>query len=291
MNELTAGLWLQWEGHWDALLGMALVLGAYLLGVGPLRERHNLADSVDSRQVATFTAGMMVVFFALTSPLHILSERFLFSMHMVQHVLLTLIAPPLLVLGTPAWLVRPMLRPNWAFRAARLLTHPIAAIALFNIIFSIWHIPALYNSSLNSEAFHALEHIMMVATAMLMWWPLASNMPELPRLNYPLQLGYLFALSVAQIIVFAIITFAEEPIYDFYVNAPRIWGLSPLLDQQLGGIIMKVGSGIYFLTLLIIIFFKWFNQEEAERKQESAEYYGNDDNDRDDDPGLEEIYR
>lgn len=291
MNELTAGLWLQWEGHWDALLGMALILGAYLLGVGPLRERHNLADSVDSRQVATFTAGMMVVFFALTSPLHILSERFLFSMHMVQHVLLTLIAPPLLVLGTPAWLIRPMLRPNWAFRAARLLTHPIAAIALFNIIFSIWHIPALYNSSLNSEAFHALEHIMMVSTAMLMWWPLASNMPELPRLNYPLQLGYLFALSVAQIIVFAIITFAEEPIYEFYVNAPRIWGLSPLLDQQLGGIIMKVGSGIYFLTLLIIIFFKWFNQEEAERKQEAAEYYGNDDNDRDDDPGLEEIYR
>lgn len=291
MNELTAGLWLQWEGHWDALLGMALVLGAYLLGVGPLRERHNLADYVDSRQVATFTAGMMVVFFALTSPLHILSERFLFSMHMVQHVLLTLIAPPLLVLGMPAWLIRPMLRPNWAFRTARLLTHPIAAIALFNIIFSIWHIPALYNSSLNSEAFHALEHIMMVATAMLMWWPLASNMPELPRLNYPLQLGYLFALSVAQIIVFAIITFAEEPIYEFYVNAPRIWGLSPLLDQQLGGIIMKVGSGIYFLTLLIIIFFKWFNQEEAERKQESAEYYGSDDNDRDDDPGLEEIYR
>lgn len=291
MNELTAGLWLQWEGHWDALLGMALVLGAYLLGVGPLRERHNLADYVDARQVATFTAGMMVVFFALTSPLHILSERFLFSMHMIQHVLLTLIAPPLLVLGTPAWLIRPMLRPNWAFRAARLLTHPIAAIALFNIIFSIWHIPALYNSSLNSEAFHALEHIMMVATAMLMWWPLASNMPELPRLNYPLQLGYLFALSVAQIIVFAIITFAEEPIYEFYVNAPRIWGLSPLLDQQLGGIIMKVGSGIYFLTLLIIIFFKWFNQEEAERKQEAAEYYGNDDNDRDDDPGLEEIYR
>lgn len=291
MNELTAGLWLQWEGHWDALLGMALVLGAYLLGVGPLRERHNLADYVDSRQVATFTAGMMVVFFALTSPLHILSERFLFSMHMVQHVLLTLIAPPLLVLGTPAWLIRPMLRPNWAFRAARLLTHPIAAIALFNIIFSIWHIPALYNSSLSSEAFHALEHIMMVSTAMLMWWPLASNMPELPRLNYPLQLGYLFALSVAQIIVFAIITFAEEPIYEFYVNAPRIWGLSPLLDQQLGGIIMKVGSGIYFLTLLIIIFFKWFNQEEAERKQESAEYYGSDDNDRDDDPGLEEIYR
>ena len=298
MDELTAGLWLQWEAHWDALAGMALLLGAYLLGVGPLRERYNLADSVEPRQVANFTAGMVVVFFALTSPLHILSESFLFSMHMVQHVLLTLIAPPLLVLGTPAWLLRPLLRPNWAFRGARALTHPIAAFGVFNIVFSIWHIPALYDSSLHSEAVHAAEHILMVGTAMLMWWPLTSNMPELPRLSYPMQIGYLFVLSVAQIIVFAIITFAESPIYDFYVNAPRIWGLTPLLDQQLGGIIMKVGSGIYFLTLLIIVFFKWFNQEEEERRLEAAEYYGSrndDDNDNDygraDEPELEDLYR
>lgn len=291
LNEFGMPLWLQWEAHWDVLLGLALLMGAYLLGVGPLRERHNLSDYVNPRQVATFTAGVMVIFFALTSPLHILSERFLFSMHMVQHVLLTLIAPPLLILGTPDWLLRPLLRPNWAFRTVRVATNPIVAFALFNIVFSIWHIPALYNSSLNSEAVHAIEHIMMVGTAVLMWWPLSSNMPELPRLNYPLQMGYLFILSVAQIIVFAIITFAEEPIYDFYVNAPRIWSLPPLLDQQLGGIIMKVGSGIYFLALLIIIFFKWFNQEEEERKLDAAERYGRpDDYKRADGPVTEDGY-
>ncbi len=274
MNEIAGSLWLQWNAHWDAMLGLALLLGAYMLGVGPLRERYKLADYVDTRQMATFTAGVVVIFFALTSPLHVLSERFLFSMHMVQHVLLTLIAPPLLVLGTPAWLLRPLLRPNWAFRTARVATHPLVGFAAFNIIFSIWHIPALYNSSLHSELVHAVEHISMVGTAMLMWWPLTSNMPELPRVDYPFQMGYLFLMSVAQIIVFAIITFAEEPIYEFYVNAPRLWHLPPLLDQQIGGIIMKVGSGVYFLTLLIIVFFKWFNEEERIRKLDAEEHYG-----------------
>lgn len=291
MNEIAGSLWLQWEAHWDAMAGLALLLGVYLYGVGPLRERHKLAECAEPRQIATFCAGIVVIFFALASPLHILSEQFLFSMHMSQHVLLTLIAPPLLVLGTPDWLIRPLLRPNWSFRLARALTHPVTAFATFNVVFSVWHIPALYNSSLHSEAVHAVEHIMMVGTAILMWWPLTSNLPELPRLDYPFQMGYIFILSIAQIIVFAIITFAEEPIYDFYVQAPRLWGLSPLLDQQLGGIIMKVGSGIYFIVLLIIIFFKWFNQEEAVRKLDSEEQYGKKDDGWADGPTLEDSYR
>ena len=291
MNDIAGSLWLQWEAHWDAMAGLALLLGTYLYGIGPLRERYRLAEYAESWQIATFCAGIVVIFFALASPLHILSERFLFSMHMSQHVLLTLIAPPLLVLGTPDWLIRPLLRPNWSFRAARVLTHPVTAFAAFNVVFSIWHIPALYNSSLTSEAVHAVEHIMMVATAILMWWPLTSNLPELPRLDYPFQMGYIFILSIAQIIVFAIITFAEEPIYEFYVQAPRIWSLSPLLDQQLGGIIMKVGSGIYFVILLIVIFFKWYNQEEAVRKLDSEEQYGKRDDGRADGPALEDNYR
>ncbi len=291
LNEITGSLWLQWEAHWDAMAGLALLLGAYLFGVGPVRERYNLADYVAPRQIATFSAGIVVIFFALASPIHILSERFLFSMHMLQHVLLTLIAPPLLILGTPDWLIRPLLRPNWSFRLARGLTHPVVALGAFNVVFSIWHIPALYNSSLSSEAVHAVEHIMMVATAILMWWPLTSNLPELPRLDYPFQMGYIFILSIAQIIVFAIITFAEEPIYEFYIQAPRIWSLSPLLDQQLGGIIMKVGSGIYFLILLIVIFYKWFNQEEEVRKLDSEEQYGKRDDNWTDNPTLEDGYR
>ena len=276
MDELAGSLWTHWHGHPDALVGLAVVEGAYLLGVGPLRERFGLAESSDPRQVATFTAGVLVILVSLVSPIHVLADGFLFSAHMLQHVMLTLVAPPLLILGTPDWLIRPLLRPNWAFRLARLATHPLIAFAAFNIIFSIWHIPAVYHTSVTNHAVHIGEHLLFIGTAVLMWWPITSVMPELPRISYPFQMGYLFLLSVAQIIVFAIITFAKEPLYEFYVSAPRISALSPLFDQQVGAIIMKIGGGAIFMTLLVIIFFRWFNQEEEDRRKAEAsqrEYY------------------
>ena len=93
-----------------------------------------------------------------------------------------------------------------------------------------------------------------------MWWPLCSQITTIPRLIYPLHMMYLFVMSLSQIIVFGIITFASDPIYTHYVDAPRIWNISPLVDQQLGGIIMTVGSGFLFLSLLIITFFKWASE-------------------------------
>lgn len=266
MNELAGSVWTHWHGHPDAILGLALIEGAYLLGVGPLRERYNLADDVEPRQIANFTAGILVIFIALSSPIHVLSDNYLFSAHMLQHVLLTLVAPPLLILGMPEWLLRPLLRPNLSFRVARITTHPIAAFALFNVVFSIWHVPALYETSVNHHSIHIAEHVVFIGTALLMWWPIASTMPELPRISHPMQMAYLFSLSVAQIIVFATITFAKEPLYEFYANAPRISALSPLVDQQLGAIIMKIGGGVFFMTLFIIVFFRWFGHEESRRE-------------------------
>ena len=174
----------------------------YLLGIGPLREKHNLAESADPRQVATFTLGVIVIFVSLLSPLHVLSDHYLFSAHMVQHLLLTLVAPPLLIIGTPDWLIRPLLRPNFMFRLARLLTRPVLAFVAFSVIFSLWHIPSLYNLSVTNYLVHIAEHLIFMATAVLMWWPITSVMPELPRLSYPLQMMYLFLLSIAQIMVF-----------------------------------------------------------------------------------------
>ncbi len=262
MDPVLESIWTHWHAHPEALIGLALLQGGYMLGVGPLRERYNLADGVEPRQIATFTAGVLVIYVALLSPIHVLSDNFLFSVHMTQHVLLSLVAPPLLLLGTPDWLLRPLLRPNLVFRAARLATHPIIAFALFNIAFSLFHVPALYNASVTHHWLHVVEHLIFIGTAVLMWWPIGSMMPELPRLNYPLQMMYLFALSIAQIIVFAIVTFSEKPLYEVYVNAPRVLNISPLLDQQIGALIMKVGGGTLFLTLLIIVFFRWFKHEE-----------------------------
>ena len=245
--------------------------GAYLLGVGPLRERYKLADGADPRQTATFTLGVMVIFVSLLSPLHVLSDLYLFSAHMLQHVLLTLVAPPLLVLGTPDWLVRRLLRPDPLFILARVATYPVVAFLLFNALFSIWHLPALYNLSVTNHGIHILEHILFMAAAVLMWWPIVSTMPELPRLSYPLQMVYLFLLSIAQLILFAPITFAREPVYQWYAEAPRLWPVSAVADQQIGAIIMKMGGGALFMVLIIVAFFRWFNREEEKTRAEVAE--------------------
>ena len=269
--EGTGSLWTHWGGHPDAVILIVALQAAYLLAVGPLRERLNLADYVDPRHVATFTTGVLVMFVAVLSPIHVVSEKYLFSVHMTQHVLITLVAPPLLILGTPDWLVRPLLRPNWAYRLARTVTHPIPAFFAFNLIFAMWHVPGLYNASVTNHAVHFGEHLVMVVSAVLMWWPLASNMPELPRISYPMRMIYLFGLSVAQIIVFGTLVFAREPLYEFYVNAPRISAISPLVDQQIGAIIMKVGGGILFLALLIVTFYRWYGEEERKRLAEAEE--------------------
>ncbi len=264
-------IWTHWHAHPDVLIGLAILEGAYLLGVGPIRQRYKLAESVDPQQVATFTLGVLVIFFSLLSPLHILSDQYLFSAHMLQHVLLTLAAPLLLLLGTPDWLVRRLLRPDWAFIAARVTLHPVVAVVLFNVVFSVWHLPALYELSVTSRPVHIGEHLLFIATAVIMWWPLMSTMPELPRLSYPLQMVYLFVMSLAQIIVFGAITFAPEPLYEWYVNAPRIWSQTALADQQIGAVIMKVGGGLLFITLLIIAFFRWYGAEQKKERAEAAE--------------------
>ena len=275
VDDVVGSLWTHWHSHPEVLIGLAILEGVYLLGVGPLRDRYDLADRTDSRQVATFTLGVLVIFVALLSPLHILSDRYLFSAHMLQHVLLTLVAPPLLIVGTPDWLLRPLLRPNAVFRLARIATHPVIAFVLFNIVFSMWHIPVLYNLSVTNNGVHIGEHLLFMSTAVLMWWPITSTMPELPRLSYPLQMVYLFLLSIAQIIVFAPITFSRVPIYQWYVAAPKIWEVTPLVDQQVGAIIMKIGGGAIFMTLLIVTFFRWYGREEEKTKVELAEreYY------------------
>ena len=122
----------------------------------------------------------------------------------------------------------------------------------------------LYDASVRFHGIHVFEHISFMLSALMMWWPLMSNIKEFPRLSYPMQIIYLVSLSIAQIIVFALITFSSYPIYEWYVDAPRIWGVSPLTDQQIGGIIMKVGTALIFLAMIVAVFFKWYNIENKE---------------------------
>ena len=263
-EESVAFSWTAWHGHPSVIAGLLVLTGAYLLGVGPLRRRYGWAEGVSSGQVTVFLLGVLVIFLALLSPLHELGDEYLFSVHMVQHLLLTLIVPPLLLLGTPAWLLAPLAGHPRVLRVARTVTLPVAAFVLFNVVFAFWHVPALYDLALREREIHILEHLMFLIAGVIMWWPILSPLPQLPRASYLIQMLYLFLLPTVPAILGAVITFSDGLLYTWYAEAPRIWGISAHTDQQIGGLIMWVPGGLAFLLTLVVVFLVWANKEEME---------------------------
>jgi putative membrane protein len=219
------------------------------------------------KQVA-FTAGVLTMFIALATPLDTLADEYLFTAHMVQHLMLTLIAAPMLLVGTPDWMLRDVLRATHLTSFVRWARHPLVAFFGFNIVFSLAHVPAFYELTLASAPLHALEHLVFVGTAMLMWMPVLSPVPDIAAPYPPLgQVLYLFLQTVPASLVGALLSATSTPFYPTYVLAPRISGLSPIDDQQLGGLIMWVGSGLYFLLATAVVFFAWAGREEAANRR------------------------
>ena len=256
--------WTSWSGDGTLRAGLLLLVGVYLLGVGPIRERYRLAPSVDRRQVASYLAGLALLFVALEGPLHELADRYLFSAHMLQHMLMTLFAPPLLLLGLPDWLIRPLLRAPTVARLARTVTRPLPALLLFNVVFVASHVPALYDVVMRDHNIHIAEHLLFIATATLTWWPIVSPLPELPRLSYPLRMLYVFFQTFSGFIVGAFVVKTREVYYPFYSEAPRTFGLTPLGDQQLGGTLMWVAGGLFLFGVFSAIFFAWANHDRVD---------------------------
>ncbi|MCE2464069.1 MAG: cytochrome c oxidase assembly protein [Dehalococcoidia bacterium] len=261
--------WTAWHGHPSVVIGLLALTCAYLLGVGPLRQRYGWADRVEASQVTIFLTGILILFIALLSPIHELGDNYLFSAHMVQHLLLISVVCPLLLLGTPAWLLRPMLRHPRAMGVARTLTLPVVAFVLFNLVFAFWHLPVLYDLALRQQGIHILEHLMFLGAGLIMWWPVLSPLPELPRSPYLVQMLYLFLQPTVPSILGAIITFSEGTLYEWYAEAPRIWGISAHADQQIGGLIMWIPGGLAFLLTMMVIFLIWASKEEPQAQHNS----------------------
>lgn len=255
--------WTDWHWHPSVLAGLLALEGLYLLGVGPLRRRYGWAQSVARSQTITFSLGVLALFVALLSPIHELGDTYLFSAHMLQHLLLIMVVSPLLLLGTPAWLLRPLLSRGAVLWTARFLTHPVVVFALFNGVLIAWHAPQAYDLALRVRGVHIFQHLTFLATGILLWWPILSPVPELNRLPAPLQMLYLFAQSVPMGFLGAAFAFAQGVLYPQYALAPRVWGLSPIVDQQIGGVLMKTAGSLVFLLVLAVVFFAWFNREEA----------------------------
>jgi putative membrane protein len=253
--------WTAWSGDGVLRGGLLLLAGAYLLGIGPLRKRFRLGPPPGWKQIASYLSGVFFLFIALEGPVHELSDHYLFSAHMVQHMLLIYAAPPLMLLGTPAWLLRPLLKLPGVLPVGRALTNPFVALLTFNVVFSVYHIPLYYNAIVADHRLHVAAHIVFIALAVHTWWPLLSPLPELPRLSYPLRMLYVFAQTLPGFLVGSFITNSRTILYPFYSEAPRVWGLSPQDDQQLGGLIMWVVGGFYLLLIYSAIFFAWARAE------------------------------
>jgi putative membrane protein len=273
-----------WNLNPSVILGMLALAAAYFAGIGPLRVRWRLGEPVARGRVTAFCAALAVLAFALLSPLDTLGDQYLFAAHMVQHLLLVAVFPPLLLLGTPAWLLRPVLRAtgilalarrlNAALPVARGLAFAVLVFALFNADFWLWHLPPLYDLTLRHEGLHILEHLSFLAFATLNWLPILSPLPdELPRLPHGLRLLYLFLSCQPMVALGALLTFAGQPLYAPYIAAPRLFGLSAATDQQLGGLIMWIPGNLSYLLVMGIIFFQWIEQQgaAAERAEWAAD--------------------
>jgi len=252
--------WRSFTVHWSTVAGLVALFALYEWRVRVHRARAATpaeAAGPTPLQHASFVGGLLLIFLSLNGPLHDISDYYLFSGHMVQHLMLTLWMPPMLLFGTPGFLLRPALQYRWVNALAKRLTSASAAFVIFNVTVTVWHLPPMYNTAMELHAVHIVQHLMFMGTATLMWWPLMSQLPELPRLSYPGQVLYSFLMSIPMSIVAVCIAMAGDVLYPAYSAAARIWGITPLLDQQIGGLIMWIPGGLFFLLVATVVFYKW----------------------------------
>ena len=262
--------WTEWKVYTQFMVGWLLFGATYFLLIGPFRRHFPGAVPVPGRKVASFSFSMALMFVSLQGPLHELSDYFLFSAHMVQHLILILVMPPFLLYGIPDWLLRPAINVRPIGAVARLLTYPIIAFALNNAIFLYWHFPAPYDLMMRNHDIHVAMHLMIMVTGTIMWWPVMSPLKELPRIAPPLQMIYLFVVGIPMMISAALITFSKGELYRWYVEAPRLYAtLSALDDQRLGGVIMWVPGALTLWIGITVVYFRWTVPEVREDEDRS----------------------
>ena len=258
-----------WHPHPDVWLLVAPLGGGYGLALHRLGPRHTAPGerAATRGQVAAFSLGLFTLWAAADWPIHDLAERYLYSVHMTQHLLFSLVVPPLLLLGTPAWMARELLAPPVLFRSVSRLARPLPALALFNAVVVLTHWPSLVDVTLRVQGVHFLAHAALFLSALVMWCPVVAPLPELRLLSPPGQMLYLFLQSIVPTVPASFLVFAERPIYHFYEKVPRLWGLSAVEDQRIGGLLMKLAGGFLLWAIIAVLFFKWHAQEEKSETQ------------------------
>jgi putative membrane protein len=275
MGDLHAFL-LSWQLEVEVIAGLGLSAALYTRGWWRLRRRGRGGRILRPWRAWCFAAGLAAVALALLSPIGTFGSL-LMSMHMIQHLLLVMIAAPLILLGAP---MLPML---WAFprgtrrRIGRLLhrvhpvhrlfsflTRPSIALPLFVVVILVWHYPPLYDAAQGRSLTHDLEHFSFLAAALLFYWPLIHPTGTPRRMSYGAGILYLFPAKITGFVIGASLSMAQTPWYQTYINAPRLWGLSALDDQQLAGLIMWIFGGLLYIFPLLILVVKMIHEDEGD---------------------------
>lgn len=256
---------LRWHPHPEVWLLAAVLLGGYLWIVRRIGPRHVALgeEPASRRQITMWILGVGVMLVAADYPVHDLAERSLYSVHMVQHILLTMVMPPLLLIGMPPWLFRLLFKPRPLWLTVRFLSRPFFALVLFNTVIVLTHWPAVVDLSLRHEAFHFGVHAVLVLSALIMWMPVLSPVIEIPRLSLPGQMLYLFLQSLVPTVPASFLTFGSRPLYPIYLAFPRPGGMSALTDQRAAGLIMKIVGGFILWGWIAVLFFRWYDFEKT----------------------------
>jgi putative membrane protein len=244
--------------HVEVWVLVIAVVASYIYAIrviGPRVVPHGKV--VTRKQLWAFSVGAVLLWVASDWPVHDISEEYLYSMHMFQHMLYSYFMPPLMLIATPLWLYDLIFSGARARKVVNFMTKPVVAGLLFNCVIMVTHIPQMVNRSVSNGPLHYSLHVLVVTSALLMWSPICG--PDRSRhLGYGGKMIYLFLMSVVPTVPAAWLTFADGAVYKHYDIAVRVWGLSVTTDQQLAGAIMKTGGSIYLWTIVVVIFFRRF---------------------------------
>lgn len=249
-----------WEWSWQAYPGVWL----FVLATGVLyyRAASRRTERRDGRRIASFVAGLALLWIALDWPVGALGAGYLASVHMVQFLLIALAAPPLLLYGIPPDVLSRLRSRPRLWITLRRVTHPLVAILAFNAIVVATHWPGVVDRLMASQLGSFALDMAWLGGGLLFWWPVVCPVPE-RRFPYALKVGYLILNTILNTAPYAFLTFAETPFYAVFELAPPVGGLSAREDQQLAGVLMKVGGGVVLWTAITVLFFRWWLSEEG----------------------------
>lgn len=249
-----------WEWTWRPYLGVWVLVALAVVAYARAARQFDPADPQPRRWA--FASGLLLLWVALDWPIGALAAGYLASLHMVQFLVVALVAPPLLLLGLPAAAWRRQAR-SPALPALELATRPLVALVGFVVVVAVTHWPLVVDGLMGSQlGSFAIDAAWLVA-GLGFWWPLVAPVPARPRFGFALKIAYLIAATVLMTAPFLYLTFTRLPVYATYELAPPIEGISKREDQQLAGILMKIGGGLVLWTGIGILFFRWVVEEDG----------------------------